>query len=80
MKIEVNRLENNLSIAQNVIEEANNMNYGIHENDLNDKELNYNEINDIKKKTQEIIEEKPFDKKYIIEPSKIRQQAKDTIE
>ncbi len=80
LKIEVNRLENNLSIAQNVIEEANNMNYVLNENIGDESEINYNEINDIKKKTQELIEAKPFDKKHFIEPSKIKQQAIDKIE
>ena len=85
LKIEVNRLENNLSIAQNVIEEATNMNYDINDNAIvneNDigNEINYDEINDIKKKTQELIEPNPFDKKHFIEPSKIKQQAIDTVE
>ena len=60
-----------------------NMNYSLNnDNNINDNEneINYNEINDIKKKTQEIIEAKPFEKKHFIEPSKIKQQAIDTIE
>ena len=69
-------------MAQNFIEEANNLNYTLNENDINNNnnEINYNEMNDIKKKTQELIEANPFDKKHYIEPSKIKQQAIDTIE
>ena len=61
------------------------MNYDINdnananENDIGN-EINYDEINDIKKKTQELIEPNPFDKKHFIEPSKIKQQAIDTVE
>ena len=86
LKIEVNRLENNLAMAQNYIEEANKMS-----NDLNDinninnmnnyeSDLNLKEIEDIKKKTQELMEMKPLNKEHFIEPSKIKQQAIDTIE
>ena len=83
LKIEVNRLENNLSIAQNYIDEANNLNMDINDFDRineNNPEINYQEMNDIKKKTQELIDEKPFSQKHFIEPSKIKQQAIDTIE
>ena len=86
LKIEVNRLENSLSIAQNYIEEANKLNNDINNinnmNNLNDyeSEINLKEIDDIKKKTQELIEAKPFNREHFIEPSKIKQQAKDTIE
>ena len=86
LKIEVNRLENNLAMAQNYIEEANKMNNDINDlnniNDINDYEgeLNLKEIDDIKKKTQELMEMKPLNKEHFIEPSKIKQQAIDTIE
>ena len=86
LKIEVNRLENNLSMAQNYIEEVNKINNDLNNmNNMNsinnyESELNLKEIDDIKKKTQELIEAKPFNREHLIEPSKIKQEAKDTIE
>ena len=79
LKIEVNRLENSLEIAQNIIQSANNMEYyeynenqrkGEHkynerkltDNDITQslnysKNLNVNDINLIKEKTNQIIKE-----------------------
>ena len=74
-------------MAQNYIEEANQLNQNItnlnNNNDNNpnyEDDLNLKEIDDIKKKTQELIETKPFTREHFIEPSKIKQQAIDTIE
>ena len=72
-------------MAQNYIEEANRLNADVTNMNTNqisnyEDDLNFKEIDDIKKKTQELIETKPFNKEHFIEPSKIKQQAKDTIE
>ena len=68
-------------MAQNYIEQANNYNNDFNNEQQNyETELNIKEIDDIKKKTQEIIEAKPFNREHIVEPSKIKQEAIDTIE
>ena len=72
-------------MAQNYIEEANQLNQDINLNNNNNNpnyedDLNLKEIDDIKKKTQELIDTKPFTREHFIEPSKIKQQAIDTIE
>ena len=67
-------------MAQNYIEQANKYNNDFTSEQNYETELNTKEIDDIKKKTQELIEAKPFNREHIVEPNKIKQEAIDTIE